>query len=127
MYEPLHICHMYVKLTHKIQNCEVSDASQVRAPGPKHWTAWRWEACMGQAWLGCLLPSQHAPSARLPRQWQRWAPGALCGLILLCLVLQGSKELLWPLGSWVLGPQAPRHAAPWRQWQPLAFAQGRHQ
>lgn len=54
---------------------------------------------MGQAWRGCLLPSQHAPSTRLPRRWWRWAPGALFGLMFLCSVLQGSKELLWPLGN----------------------------
>lgn len=89
-------CHMYVKLTHEIQTA-VSYASQVRAPWASALDYSAVGALHGQAWLGCLLPSQHAPSAGLPRRWWRWAPGALFGLTLLCLVLQGSRELLWLL------------------------------
>lgn len=39
MCEALHVCHMHVKLTHKIQDCRGSGASQVRTSWPQHRTA----------------------------------------------------------------------------------------
>lgn len=59
----------------------------------------------------------------ISRQWQKWAAGALFGLLFLCLVLQDSQELLWPLGSWMVELQDSQALVPWRQWQPLASAQ----
>lgn len=57
-------------------------------------------------------PFPARPSTMSSRQWQRWTAGALSGLLFLCLVLQGSQELLWPLGNWMVEPQNSQHPVP---------------
>lgn len=115
---------MYVELTHKIQNCDVSEVSQVGAPWASAWDCLAVGAWPG--WAARSLPST-PPRARFPRRWWRWAPGAPLDRVFLCSLLQGSKELLRPSGSSVTGPQDPHNPAPCTRLRPLVFAQGRRQ